>query len=339
MPRSQQDELRKFERRLFDERERYPGQTADIEVERSRICAVVVTFNSEKWLEGCFQGLVAQAPIPVDIVVVDNGSSDGTLAGLERFAESLPLELTVLRQDKNSGYAAACNVGIRWAIDREYDYVLIMNPDVTLKSRALAEMMDVHRSAPSAGPVTSLHVSHTEPRIEAGCLWFMGYSEPLVAAVVAGKPLERWYPTPAISGALMLISTELIRTVGLFDELFFFYGEDLDYCRRCVMLGYTPVVAIRAHACHWHPTFRGMDAFRRSNFRRAGYLLMMKKPSRPFVVSVAGILVQAIRDCWEFGVMPSEVRQIAADVGAALCLAPAAFRARARDLLRREGHP
>jgi len=334
MPSSEQNKLRKSEALLFGERERHAVELADIRAERSRVCAVIVTYNSEKWLEGCLHGLVSQVAVSVDITVVDNGSSDETPASLERLAAALPLKLTLLRQERNLGYAAACNAGIRWASNRGYDYVLIMNPDVTLKPGALFEMVDVHRRAPEAGPVTALHVSHTEARIEAGCLWFMGYSTSLVADVTAGKPLERWYATPAISGALMLISVELIRAVGPFDELFFFYGEDLDFCRRCVMLGYTPIVAIRAHAAHWHPTFRGMDAFRRSNFRQARYLMMLKKPSRPFVVSMAGIFAQAVLDCREFRMSFSEIRQLVTDVGSALGKAPAAFRSRARDLAR-----
>ena len=88
------------------------------------ILTIVVTFNGMKWIGRCL-GSVRASAVPSDIMVVDNGSDDGTP---ERVQENFP-EAILTRNRENLGFGAANNLGIRFALDHDYRYVYLLNQD------------------------------------------------------------------------------------------------------------------------------------------------------------------------------------------------------------------
>ncbi len=254
------------------------------------VCVVVVTCNSESWVSSFLSGVAQQTQVAREVVVVDNGSTDATLSLLKSQSRC---ELTIFPEQENTGYAAACNRGIRYAASKNHNYVLVMNPDVTLLPWAVAEMISVSMDSPGLGPISPLHLSHCPGQVERGCLWFLGLSEEFRRDAIMGAPLRRYYTTDFVNGAVMLLPMDLIRDVGEFDELFYFYGEDNDLCRRSCLLGRSPAVAVRARAYHWHATVCVKDRSRDSQRRRANYRLIIKKPTRSLWLNLCAFVSKA----------------------------------------------
>jgi len=281
---------------------------------RVSVCVVVVTCNSESWVNSFLSGVAQQTQVAREVVVVDNGSTDATLSLLK--SQSI-CEITILAERENTGYAAACNRGIHYAASKNHDYVLVMNPDVTLLPWAVAEMIAVSMGTPGLGPISPLHLSHRPGQIERGCLWFLGLSEEFRNDVLNDEPLRRHYATEFVNGAVMLLSMDLIRDVGEFDELFYFYGEDNDFCRRCCLLGRPPAVAVRARAYHWHASVCVKDRSRDSQRRRANYRLIIKKPTRSLWLNMCAFATKAGLDILSACRKREEMHAVLQD-----CLAP-----------------
>lgn len=325
--------VKPLEARLLAQRARASIDPAERErLRQVRVGAVLVTYNSERWLDDCFRGLGRQDEVDLRVYVVDNGSTDGTLAHVA--ALDTPLRVTPIPLGANRGYAVACNAGIRAALAEDVDYVLILNPDVELLDGALAEMVLVSLAEPRLGPVSPLHVNREGDRVEPGCYWFVRHTGALREEPPAAAELQRHYPIEYLSGAIMLLSRDMLERVGWFDELFFFFGEDNDLCRRSYLAGYPPAVAVRAQAFHWHATYRGLDAFRRSAQRRANYGLILKKPTRWFWLNTVLTLVKFALDLRRVSADPDERRRAFADLRTVFAGFWALRASRARDRAR-----
>src|SRR5229473_8417846 len=110
------------------------------------VSALVVSYNAKDLLLQCLQTFFASADVPVDAVVVDNDSSDGSAAAV---TDEFP-QATVLVQSKNLGYGRAANLGLERCQGR---FVLLLNPDVTVDPQCVGRMADFLLTRPDAGAV------------------------------------------------------------------------------------------------------------------------------------------------------------------------------------------
>ncbi len=203
----------------------------------TRLAVVIVSFNSRHDLEGCLQSL-AQAPPAVEhqIVVVDNSSTDDTPAYVRERWPAVGL----IDAGGNLGFARANNIGIR---QTSSELVLLLNPDTVVPPGALDRLvatLDAHPDAAVAGP----RLVDAEGRAE---LSFGSMISPLAElrqkVLVVGHDRRLPVITPLVermsrqarnvdwvSGACLLIRRADLNAVGLLDERFFMYTEDVDLC-------------------------------------------------------------------------------------------------------------
>jgi N-acetylglucosaminyl-diphospho-decaprenol L-rhamnosyltransferase len=213
----------------------------------------VVAYRSRDMLRECLASLQAHAPLKTRVVVVDNDSRDGTL---EMVRLEFP-DVDLVPAEENLGFAAATNVAIRRGTA---PYVLALNPDTRVHAGTLDRLVDLMEEKPEVGicgcrlelengrldhaarrafptPVSALaHFSGIGKRVRSGPL----------AAYRAPEVEEG--PVDAVNGAFMLMRRGALDQVGLFDEGFWMYMEDLDLCYRFAEAGwvtwYEPSVAI-----------------------------------------------------------------------------------------------
>lgn len=200
----------------------------------------LVTWNVWEDLRCCLESLRASAGLLVQVVVVDNASTDGTVAGLR---ESFPqVELIVNRQ--NRGFAAACNQAMAASQGR---YLLLLNPDTLVPPGGLPELVAFADRHPEAG-IIAPQLRYPDGRLQYSCRRF----PTLTAAIFRHTFLGRLFPQVAsvsdylmadwdhqdvrevdwVSGAAMLIRRGLYEEIGPLDENFFWGSEDVDYCWR-----------------------------------------------------------------------------------------------------------
>ncbi len=235
------------------------------------LAVVFVNFNSGRLQASAVRSLRAQEFSGKDggkgslqIVIVDNKSPVDQHAELDPLRD---LGCTVIYHDKNDGYGAGMNLGMRH-VDAEY--VLLANPDVLVLPGALEAFVATMRSDPRIGavgprgyldpdlfillpqndlPTLSLHIEESLGRVHQGVAKRASFRR-------TRRFLRTWLSDATqdcrmISGFAMLLRTDLARRLGPFDETFPFYFEDGDVCRRVQAAGYRVVLAPQARMIHF----------------------------------------------------------------------------------------
>lgn len=218
------------------------------------VSVVIVNFNSGTWLVRCVESVLGNT-VPIEVIVVDNGSKDGSMVALDRLRMDNP-HLRLYYNRVNLGFATAVNRGMRQA---SAPFILLLNPDCLLRPDTLSTMlaaMDKHPGAGMAGCLI-LNEDGTEQR---GCRRRIPTPTTALGRILGGRSPGKGFdltgtPLPAIptgieaiSGAFMLVRAEAVQVVGGLDEGYFMHCEDLDWCLRFAQAGYqvlfVPGVAI-----------------------------------------------------------------------------------------------
>ena len=203
---------------------------------RYQISNIIVSYNCLESLKACVGSLENQTGVETEIIVIDNGSNDGTIDFLK---ES---KFKAILSQKNLGYGAAVN---RAAKKAEGKYLFILNPDTELAPASLEKLHKYAESNPDAGLV-SASLRYPDGRIQLSAREFprrrdflLGRGSPLFKLGLTGEK-EAGYITvngdepvnvPAVSATALLVRSDLFRRIGGCDERFFLYLEDLDLCR------------------------------------------------------------------------------------------------------------
>lgn len=212
----------------------------------SALDVVIVSYRSRGYLPACLESLRRCDLAGLQTTVVDNGSGDGTV---ELVASRFP-EVELVALDRNAGFAAANNLVLR---QTDAPYVLLLNPDTRLEQRgSLARLIELMESRPKIGICGCRLVredgsfDHAAKRAFPTPLSALGHFTGLSRRVGADSALAS-YTAPgvqgggvvdAVNGAFMLIRRAALDRVGLFDERFWMYMEDLDLCYRFAQAGW-----------------------------------------------------------------------------------------------------
>jgi GT2 family glycosyltransferase len=215
-----------------------------------RVAAVVLAYN------GCEVTLQALASLrrmrypSWELVVVDNGSTDGSAAAI---GAAFP-DVRVLRTEVNRGPAGGANLGIGWALDAGFDYVLVLNNDIEVDPEMLGEMVRLAESDPAIGCVGPKAYYHGDPqriwsaggtiRFREAVTWERGQRQ-----LDAGQ-LDADAEVGYVNGCAVLVRRECFERVGLWDPLYHLAVEDADWCMRMRAAGWRCAYAHRARL--WH---------------------------------------------------------------------------------------
>lgn len=198
----------------------------------SRTAAVIPNWNGSGRLERCLASLQAQRGAAAEVVVVDNASSDGSAEAAERAGAR------VLRLPENRGFAAAVNRGVA---ESDSEFVAVINNDAELDADWLARLEAALDRHPECGMVTgrTLMRSHPDRLDGVGDALSLGFAAARLGYGHADGPAYRQErPVLAVSGAASLFRREIFRRAGGFEEAFFAYLEDVEFCLRAQLAGF-----------------------------------------------------------------------------------------------------
>ena len=277
------------------------------------LSTVVVHFRSLDTLPACLRALEnGTRGMSSDLVVVDNASGDSVADLLARDFPSARL----IPNHENVGYARAVNQGITAT---RGEFVLVMNPDCFVEQGALEALVRHARAHP--------HVGITAPQLltEDGAIEFSARAFPNALSFLFNRYslLTRWFPENPfsrrylltdwdhrtvrevdwVSGACMLVRRAAIEAVGPMDEGFFMFNEDVDWCRRMGLGGWSVAYVPEARAVHTIGASRGRVSNRVILERHRGMIRYFHKHHRPhpivalmadgFILVRAGLMMTA----------------------------------------------
>jgi GT2 family glycosyltransferase len=213
------------------------------------IVVIVLNWNLAADLAECLASLAATTDAEIQVVVVDNASTDGSV---EMVRSRFP-EVVLIVNERNLGFAAGNNVGLRYALDLGAEYAFLLNNDTVVAPDLLARLLAVAEAEPSLGilgPKILYHGTDDE-------VWYLGHRIHRWLPVPLRVPATSnaaWLPVDYVSGCGMWIRREVLETAGLLDETLFMHYEDADYCRRAAAAGYG--LACVPGARMWHKVSR-----------------------------------------------------------------------------------
>lgn len=220
---------------------------------------VIVSWNTRDLLAQCLASVFAQqgeegAGLGLEVFVVDNASGDGSP---EMVRDQFP-QVQLLENPGNPGFAAANNQGIRLSRGR---YILLLNPDTIVKPGALAALvkfMDEHPQAGAAGA----RLLNADGSLQESCyprptlgreFWRLFHLDRLAARAI--YPMQRWpldrpREVDVLMGACLLVRRAVFDQIGLWEETYFMYSEEVDLCYRVQAAGWSLVWVPQAEVVH-----------------------------------------------------------------------------------------
>jgi len=216
------------------------------------LSVIIVNWNARRVLRDCLNSIVrVPRPISLELIVIDNGSADGSC---EMIARDFP-RIRLIANKTNRGFAAANNQGIRLA---RAPYVLLLNPDTIVLDDALEQTLAYARAHPDIavlgcqvleGPTIIQRTCFRFPSPLNTLLWLTGASSRFPRSPILGRatygPWDRRSPrqVDVVSGMFMLVPRRAIDDVGLMDDGYFMFTEEADWCRRFWNAGWRCVFA------------------------------------------------------------------------------------------------
>jgi GT2 family glycosyltransferase len=214
-----------------------------------RLAVVVLTFDSRNDVGACLEALRVQVRPGDAVLVVDNGSSDGTVDAVRRAHPWAEL----IENGANLGYAAGNNAGIRLALERGFDAILVLNPDAVPEPEAVEMLLEAFVAAPRAAGFQPVLLSRAFP----GRADSLGLRP---RRTFGGEDAGRGGPVPSVSslpspifgpcGAAALYRSDALRATGLLDEGLFLLEEDLDLAYRLQAAGWDALLVPSARVVH-----------------------------------------------------------------------------------------
>jgi GT2 family glycosyltransferase len=223
------------------------------------ISFVVVSWNAKKYLMECLESIEREAiGYRYEIILVDNGSSDGSIDTVNKCFPSVIL----ICNDMNLGFAKANNIGIRKCRGK---YIFLINSDVKVLNGCFSSMIRFMELNPFVG-ILGPRVLNPDFTKQNSCKYFPTLANEFFRAIAMDTIFKstqlsvifKPHSSPdvitnvdVLSGCFWLVRKEAFDKVGLFDERFFFYAEDKDLCKRFKELGWQVVYNPEAQVIHY----------------------------------------------------------------------------------------
>lgn len=210
----------------------------------SKIFIIVLNYNGKDVVKNCLTSVFKNDYPGFEVVVIDNNSTDGSF----EFAKAGFSKAHFIKNEENLGYAAGNNVGIRFALERMADFVLLLNNDTEVEKDFLTRLADAAERDEKIGLVSPVIFNgHTRQ------VWFSGGKISWLTMKTAHSQAvltEDYCETGFITGCAMLVRAAVFKEIGLLDEDFFLYWEDADFSVRARRAGFKNVVVSGSWAYH-----------------------------------------------------------------------------------------
>jgi GT2 family glycosyltransferase len=267
-----------------------------------KVSIIVLNWNGLDDTIACLESLKTIIYQNYEVVMVDNGSEGKDVEVLHnKFGEYVHL----IENDKNYGFCEGNNIGIRYSLKNEADYVLLLNNDTIVDPDFLSELIKVADSDSKIGLAGPKIYYYSKPNK----IWFAGgkislFSKSSVRGFnsVDKGQFDKVDYVDFVSGSCMLIKRSVLEAVGLLDPIYFFSMEDVDLCLRATRAGYRNVFV--PSSVIWHKVF--VSGIRNPNimyyssrnaiiFARKHYRVFKKAAIRTIVATVIELITRSIR--------------------------------------------
>jgi len=254
------------------------------------VSVIVVNWNGREHLDDCFTSLLLQSYSPLEIIMVDNGSVDGSVD----YARGRFPQVKIVENAFNRGFGAAVNAGCKKA---EGDYILFLNNDLYLKETCIEEMLNLLHTEECGAVVPKILLFQERDTINSfgNVINFLGLACP---KYIWEKDRQDMEVEETSCGGIFLLRKDFMERLGGFDEGFFMYHEDHDLSWRIRLHGKRLLVNPRAVIYHKYQFSKSPGKFYYSEKNRLQLLLKNYSLKTLFFISPALIIVELVEICF-----------------------------------------
>lgn len=222
-----------------------------------KVNIVVLNYNGKDVLKKCLASLFRLDYPDFEVVVVDNDSKDGSLEEAKNdFARA-----TFIKNDGNLGFSAGNNVGIKYSLEKQAKYILLLNNDTEVERNMLSRLIGVMEKNQEIGVLSPIITKGDSKE-----LWFSGgridwmRMKTMHEEASTEKLKEEFFETGFVSGCAMLIRREVFAKAGLLDEDFFLYWEDVDFSVRAKRAGFKLAISPLSKVKHFEKSENDLES-------------------------------------------------------------------------------
>lgn len=201
-----------------------------------RVLAIIVSYNFAGWMKSCL-GSLRCSELPVDVVVIDNFSTDNTV---QMIRIDYP-EVRLICSSENLGFGRANNIGLKIALEEKYDAAFLLNQDAWVEEKTIGTLFGLCRQYPQYGVLSPIHLTGRGDKLDHGFAIYTGIDN--LNEFDKNKDV---ISVPFVNAAFWMIPANVLEKIGGFCPLFYHYGEDKDYANRLIfhryLIGYSPLV-------------------------------------------------------------------------------------------------
>lgn len=251
-------------------------------MKKPKVCVILLNWNGRDDTLACLESLESSTYSPLEIVVVDQGSEDG----LVEIIGQRELDVELLVNEENLGFAGGNNQGMRYGLDNDADYVLLLNNDTVVDEQCVRELVQVAAGNPAIGAVGPKILCYDE----SNRMWSVGgivdFTQNVGRMRGYGQIDRGQFDDQAevdfISGCAVMVPREVVEAVGLLSEEFSpAYYEDADWGMRMQAAGYINLVVPSARVWHRASASTGGDYNATSKYLMGHHsVLFMRKYAR-----------------------------------------------------------
>jgi GT2 family glycosyltransferase len=210
------------------------------------VYVIILSYNGSRWLEACLASVMATDYPNLEVILVDNASSDNCV---ELVRKRYP-QVTVIVNNYNYGYSEGNNVGIISAICAGADYVVLLNQDTKVTPHWLNEIIGVGESNEEIGILGSVQLNYDDNDLNS---WTLSAMNGDLDELRDPTRARRWIPVEWVEGSCFVIKRQVLEKIGLLDPIYFAFYEEIDFCRRAEYNGFRVALVPRSRIHH----FRG----------------------------------------------------------------------------------
>jgi GT2 family glycosyltransferase len=204
---------------------------------KNNIAVIIVTFNGEIWIQKCLNSILTD-DCKLQIFVVDNASTDGTIKLLEDFKT-----IHVIESKINLGFGKANNLAVKKAMEAGFDTFFLLNQDTWIFEHTVSNLVQKMNENPNYGILSPLHYSANGIDLDSNFEKY--YNNP--AKINSNSNIKN---ADFVNAAAWLVSKKCFEKVGFFDPIFSHYGEDRNFCNRVLYHNFEIGIIDNAKICH-----------------------------------------------------------------------------------------
>ncbi|AMQ57486.1 glycosyltransferase family 2 protein [Algoriphagus sanaruensis] len=211
-----------------------------------KVLILIVTYNGSKFIKECLHS-INFSTINTEVLIIDNCSNDRSI---EIIKDDFPY-VELICNNKNLGFGKANNIGIKYAIENNYEYVFFLNQDTILEPNAIEKLLDQANKIKDFGFISPLHLSWSGDALEPIFEYFLRRSGPKNLLSNFFFKNESCIEIGFVNAAAWLIPVDTLKKIGGFNPIFPHYCEDIDFYNRLKFFEYKNYLILDSKIRHY----------------------------------------------------------------------------------------